>query len=107
MWKDIDDLALIPKSYKIAGNKTVDIAIVESINDGGSYGDFSDAKSKIRLAKNIKVEDELIEISDEDILRTYLHELCHSMQFYYNCEYDEAQAQTFSNFMYEYLHTKQ
>ena len=39
--------------------------------------------------------------------RTYLHELFHVFQFYSGKDFDEMEAQMFSNFMYEYNKTKE
>lgn len=95
----------LPTEFSIAGGKIIKV-LKEDILESGSYGDFCDIKSQIRIAENIKLEGVPQEISDEDIERTYYHELIHCFNYFYNCECDEALAQTFSNFMYEYMHSK-
>lgn len=97
---------IIPKSFCIAGGQKHTVEIVDNINHS-KYGDFSDAECKIRLARTINVEGEEIELTQEAIERCYLHELAHAFNYAYNCECDEALAQAFSNFMYEYLKTKE
>jgi len=97
---------MIPKSFCIGGGKKFIVKFVDNINRS-NYGDFSDAKSEIRIAKSISTDGEEISINEEDQLRTFLHELFHCFNWMYNCECDEALAQTFSNFMYEYLQTKE
>lgn len=105
MRKSTKDLIMIPKSFCIGGGKLFNVKIVDNI-DHKSYGDFSDVESLIRIAKTITVDGKEVKISDEDKLRTYFHELIHCFNWMYNCECDEALAQTFSNFLYEYLNTK-
>lgn len=98
----------IPKKFSIAGGKIINVYNLDTINDGDTYGDYSDVKGEIRLAEKINVGDnEFVDISDEDRERSFYHELFHCMQYLYNCEYSESMAQTFSNFMYEFMHTKQ
>lgn len=91
----------IPSSYKMGGGKLYKVTSHDELD--GKYGDFSDLKAEIRLAKNVDGE----EVSDEDYERTFYHELIHCMNYLYNCDCDEALAQTFSNFLYEFMHTKQ
>ena len=96
---------MIPKSFRIGGGKLFTVELVDNI-EHKTYGDFSDAEALIRVAQKISVDGKEVNISEEDQLRTYLHELIHCFNWMYNCECDEALAQTFSNFLYEYLQTK-
>ena len=48
-----------------------------------------------------------IKIREDEVLKTYLHELGHCFNYYFNNEYSEEFANAFQNFMYEYLHTKE
>lgn len=96
----------IPKKFSIAGGKIINVNTSDTLEDN-LYGDYCDVKSEIRLAKRLDVGNEIVDISDEDMERTFYHELFHCMQYLYNCEYSESMAQTFSNFMYEFMHTKQ
>lgn len=45
-------------------------------------------------------------MEEGQIENTFWHELFHVFNFYFNTEQDEALAQTFANFMCEYLATK-
>ncbi len=71
-----------------------------------NYGDFNDVKNLIRIAKSVEVDKELIPLTKEQILNTFYHEACHCFQWYFNTDTNEAQAQTFANFMQEFLRTK-
>ena len=108
MWKHIEDIALIPKRFTISGSD-FDVKIVDSSEDdlGGNYGDFSQLTHELRIALNAKQDNESIKIRDDEVLKTYLHELGHCFNYYYNNECSEEFANAFANFMYEYLHTKE
>lgn len=91
----------IPKEFKCAGF-TIKVTIVDSLPDN-EYGNFCDATNEIKIARTMKVEDKVVELTKEQLLNTYLHELWHCFQFYFDNSYSEAQAQTYANFMCEYL----
>lgn len=97
---------MIPNNFKIAGGKEIQVNIVENINDGKDFGVFNDATNIIKIANKVRVEDDWYNQTEEDMERTYLHELFHVFQFYSGKDFDEMEAQMFSNFMYEYNKTK-
>lgn len=94
----------IPNEYKIAGGKTIKVTLHDELSDG-KFGDFSPAKNEIRLARKVEEDGESWKQSIEDIERTFYHEMFHSFQWYFNTEFSEEMAQSFSNFMYEMMHT--
>jgi hypothetical protein len=98
---------MIPTNFKIAGGKEIQVNIVENINDGKDFGVFNDATNIIKIANKVRVEDDWYNQTEEDMERTYLHELFHVFQFYSGKDFDEMEAQMFSNFMYEYNKTKE
>lgn len=111
MWKNSKNSALIPEYFETAGGKTVEIKLVDKIESSSTkgyylFGDFNEASNIIRVAKNVPVDGEDFKQTDEDIKRTFWHELFHVFQFYGGFEMDETIAQVFSNFMYEYQHSK-
>ena len=108
MWKDFKDSALIPKSFIISGSK-YNVKLLDSIDDEleGNYGDFTHLKHELRIGLKAKLDGEDIDIREDELLKTYLHELGHCFNYYYNNECSEEFANAFSNFMYEYLHTKE
>lgn len=96
---------MIYKTFKIA-NQVIQTTFLESL-PGGEYGKFNDAKNEIQLARNIIVEDETVKLTPQQIKNTFFHEVIHVFQFYYNNEFDEAQAQVYANFICEMLETGQ
>lgn len=111
MREDSKNSTLIPESFNIAGGKTIEVKLldtIESCSQKGHYlfGDFNDASSIIRIAKNVPVDGEDFIQTDEDMKRTFWHELFHVFQFYGGFEMDESLAQVFSNFMYEFQNTQ-
>lgn len=94
----------IPSSFNCAGF-TIKIEIYDKLPDN-NYGDFSDAKNLIRIAKSVETDKEVIQLTKEQIINTLYHELIHCFQWYYNTDTDEAQAQVFANFMQEFMRTK-
>ena len=96
----------IPKQFCIAGGKKINVKVVDNIDDYSTYGNFSAVFSTIKLARKVKCDGKTVIVNREDLERTFLHELIHCMNYFYNCETDENIAQTFSNFVYEYLKTK-
>lgn len=81
------------------------IKIVESIKDGTDYGEYSDVENTIYIAQKIKEDDVWKDIPEKIMLNTFLHELFHVFQYYYNNEYSESQAQVYANFAMELLQT--
>ena len=108
MWKNFEDITLIPKRFTIAGSE-YEVKMVESSEDDldGNYGDFSNLAHELRIALNAKLDGEPTKVREDEVLKTYLHELGHCFNCYYNNELSEEFANAFSNFMYEYLHTKE
>lgn len=94
----------LPKSFKLAG-MDFKVEIVESVNDGNDYGNYSDVTNTIKIATKLKEDGKWVSIPEKIMLNTFLHELFHVLQYYYNNEYNEAQAQVYANFIMEYLQT--
>ena len=108
MWKNSKNIVVIPNKFTIAGS-TYNINIVENSEKDldGALGDFSNILHEIRLAKTCRIDEDVINISEDEFIKTYLHELGHCFNYYYNNDCSEEFANAFSNFMYEYLHTKE
>lgn len=109
MWKSFKNIIMIPKSFKIAGGKLIHVKIVDTIkkDDEYEFGEFNSGSNIIYIARRVLVNDISFTQTEEDIERTFWHEYFHCCQFYSGVEFDESMAQTFSNFMYEYLQTKE
>lgn len=94
-----------PSEFTIA-NTPYSIEFVDTL-EGGEYAIHSDVKREIKVARSIKtLEDGVIDLTEGQIENSYWHEVFHAFNFFYNNEQDEALAQTFANFMCEYLHSK-
>lgn len=95
----------IPSKFKIGG-QIFQIKLLDQVNNGNSYGDFSYCPAEIRLAT--KYEDNgLKEIPHNQMLNNFWHEVFHCFNYMWNTETDEALAQTFANFMCEYEESKE
>lgn len=75
----------------------------ETVNNGDDYGEYDDVVNTINIAQ--KIGDKLRAVKSKTQLNTFFHELIHTFQYYYNCTYDEAQAQVFANFLVEFFDT--
>lgn len=108
MWKNSKNTFIIPDKFTISGTE-YNVSVVESAEkDLGDYnlGDFSSLVHEIRVAKTCLFEGDILNISEDDIIKIYLHELGHCFGSWYNGDHSEAFANAFSNFMFEYLKTK-
>lgn len=75
----------------------------ETVNNGDDYGEYDDVVNTLSIAQ--KIGDKLRAVKSKTQLNTFFHELIHTFQYYYNCTYDEAQAQVFANFLVEFFDT--
>ena len=94
----------IPKKFKIANN-WITVNIVESLSNN-EYGTYNDAKPEINIARTVETDEEVVQLSEAQMLNTFAHELTHCMQFYFDNNTTEAQAQVYANFLCEFLDTK-
>lgn len=107
MWKNFKDVDIIPSKFTVGGSE-YEVNLVNHMDDiGGNYGDFISLKHKIRVALNGELDGDTIKIREDEVLKTYLHELAHCFNYYYNNTVVEEFANAFANFFYEYLHTKE
>lgn len=97
-------LLTIPKTFSLAGMDFT-VKIVDNVKDGADYGEYSDVENTIYIAKRIKEDNIWKNISEKIMFNTFLHELFHVFQYYYNNRYDESQAQVYANFTMELLQT--
>ena len=94
----------IPQKFKIANN-WVTVELVDKL-DSNNYGMYNDAKQIITIAKSVIIDNEVVELTKEQLLNTFWHEYCHAMQFYFDNSTSEAQAQSYSNFICELFDTR-
>lgn len=108
MRKNSKNTIIIPNKFTIAGS-TYNVNIVENAEKDldGALGDFTNMLHKIRIAKTCRVNEDVINIPEDEFIKTYLHELGHCFGFYYKSDNSEEFANAFANFFYEYLITKE
>jgi hypothetical protein len=97
----IDYLSYIPKKFSL-GAQEYEVKIVDHLDDE-NYGEFSYTPPELRVARYTGDE----RIPEKQMLASYFHELVHCMDYMFDCTTDEAHAQCFSNFMMEYIESKQ
>ena len=107
MWKDSRNIIMIPEKFTISGS-TYNVTMVENSEKdlGGALGDFTNLFHEIRLAKTCRIDEELIDMPEDEFIKTYLHELGHCFGYWYEGDNSEKLANAFANFMYEYLTSK-
>ena len=91
---------MIPSKFKI-GAQWFDVELTDDLEN--EYGEFSYTPPVIKIAKSLDGE----KVPQNQMEASFWHELFHVFQYMFNCETDEAQAQCFSNFMMEFLETRQ
>ena len=95
----------IPKRFTLQG-VPIDVEIVDSL-DSGNYGEFIDAKELIKIAKTVKVDKEVVHLSQAQIENTFWHEVFHAFQWHVKGEYDETEATSYAGLMVELLRSGQ
>ena len=63
----------IPKKFKIANN-WITVNIVESLSNS-EYGKYNDVKQEINIAKTVEIDDEVVQLTEEQMCNTFAHEL--------------------------------
>lgn len=94
----------IPNTFKCAGFD-ITIEFLDALPEN-QYAIFCDVKNTISIANHIYVEKDKIKLTELQQLNSFLHELIHVFQFYYNNDYVEAEAQVYANFLQEFINTK-
>lgn len=95
----------IPKSFTLNG-RPVTVEVVNAL-ENNEYGEFVDAKELIRIARTVKVEKEIVHLSQAQIEDTFWHEVFHAFQWRAKGEYDETESCIYAGFMTELLKSGQ
>ena len=98
----------IPDRYTIGGQEYVieKKEFVRDDDDDPVFGLHSPAEAKITLADKYPVTSNLdYTFSRDQKINSFFHEMFHSFNFMMNNEQDEGIAQSFANFMCEFLKT--
>ena len=90
----------IPKEFVIACNKIT----TKIVDEGEDFGSFDSLRNTINISLGVRdASGNLVIFTKEQVQNTYYHEVFHCFNYFFNTEMDEALAQTFANFMCEYL----
>lgn len=104
MWKNTKNSIIIPSSFVVGGIMySVDFVENSEKDLDGALGDYSGILHQIRIANKCRVDEDILDIPEEEKIKTFLHELGHCFGYYYNDDLSESFANAFSHFMYEYL----
>ena len=98
----------IPDRYTIGGQeyKVIQQEIVKDENNYPVFGLHSPVEAKIAIAHKFPITDSLKHSFTKDqIVNSFFHEMFHSFNFMMNNEQEEVIAQSFANFMCEFLKT--
>ena len=97
---------MIPKEFTVGGEKYKVFIFEKDRELGYNMGDHSVLTHEIRLAKSARFEGKDLYFSEDEMLKTYLHELGHCFGCYYADDHSEEFACAFSHFMFEYLKSR-
>ena len=98
----------IPDRYTIGGHeyKVIPQEIVKDDNNDPAFGLHSPVEAKITIAHKFPITDSLKpSFTKDQIVNRVFHEMFHSFNFMMNNEQEEVIAQSFANFMCEFLKT--
>ena len=97
----------IPNSFKIAGHPytVVNKQYVKDEENEAIFGLHNAITNEILIADEYPLGDTSHKFSDIQKLNSFWHELFHAFNFYMNNDQDETLAQSFANFMCEFLNT--
>ena len=102
---------VIPKQFTIVCH-TINVIVKDWIvpnnpeKDSSFYGQWNDVKCTIEIARAVKVGNEVIPLTIEQIKNTFYHEMFHCFFFFGQVPQDEMIVQALANFMREFEITK-
>lgn len=91
----------IPEFFTINGQK-INIELVNSL-PGQVYGEFNSVTNTIKVASSIIEDNEVYQLSEEQILNTLIHEVLHAFQWFSTGDTDEIQSSTYAGYILEFL----
>lgn len=97
----------IPDRFQIAGHpyQIVKKQFVRDDDDDAVFGLHDMISNRIYLAQEFPLGESSYKFSEHQKQNTFWHELFHAFNYYMNNEQDETLAQSFANFMCEFLKT--
>jgi hypothetical protein len=94
----------IPKSFDVGG-VTINVEILETIQNGDAYGEFNDCTNTINLARIVTIDGKDYIVCEESMFFTFLHEMFHAFSYYWNTTCPEDIAQVFAGYTLQVLKT--
>lgn len=98
----------IPQSFTICNNP-IEVIIRDEITIpidmdevDVRYGQWNEVALTIELARSVRVDDNPIPLTLEQIQSTFTHELMHCFEFFSSIPYDEQKVQLFANWFREF-----
>ena len=97
----------IPDRFQVAGHpyQIVKKQFVKDDDDDAVFGLHDMISNKIFLAQEFPLGESSYKFKEHQKLNTFWHELFHAFNYYMNNDQDETLAQSFANFMCEFLKT--
>ena len=97
----------IPDRFQVAGHpyKIVKKQFVKDDDDDAVFGLHDMISNRIYLAQEFPLGESSYKFEEHQKMNTFWHELFHAFNYYMNNEQDETLAQSFANFMCEFLKT--
>lgn len=91
----------IPSTFTI-NTQPITVEIVPKLSNS-DFGQYNPVTDTIKIAKTIINEDGETELTEEQILNSFFHELLHVFQFHANGDTDETQSSTYAGYIIEFL----
>lgn len=95
----------IPREFVIHGH-TIHVYIYEKDGPDNRFGYYDCVREEIVVYKSVKVDNELVELNEAQMISTFLHELTHCIQWHVKGQTDEWEAQSYAGLIFEFLQTK-
>ncbi len=93
----------IPEHFTI-NTQRVDVIIKDIPETGGRFGYFNSYTSSITIYTKVRGEDgNEINLSNEQIMNTFFHEVIHAWQWYSGHDDSEIECSTYAGYMIEFL----
>lgn len=91
----------IPKSFTI-NSQLVRVVTVDKL-PGESFGNFDAVLNTITLADRVAHDDTIYELTEDQKLNTFFHEMLHAFQWYSKGEFSEQESSTYASYLVEFF----
>ena len=94
----------IPKQF-ILHCHVINVIEKEYDTEGTRYGYYDSVREEIVIFNKIKINGDIIELSQVQIEASFMHELIHAIQWHSKGEFNEQEAQTYAELLLEFIKT--